>query len=326
MPNVCNRHSKGRLCTWVLCAMAMFSPQLHAQCADIRLHQRIDYSQLWSDFTVLASDEMQGRKTASEGSQKARDYLIERFQQLQLRTFSRYQGYQQPFTLHGLFSDTRAVNLVGWYKGHTYPEQFIVVSAHYDHLGKQMGKVFNGADDNASGVAGLLSLARSLQQNPTAHSVIFLATDAEEKGLYGARAFTDALPVKAEQIRFNLNLDMISRGGRKNRLYVLGASRHQVFDELVEFAVKHAGLCLNSRQRARYFRHSGRLEALDWHRASDHYEFDKIGVPYLYVGVETHGDYHTEDDTVEQVNQRFYSAAVETSLIILRQMDKLPQP
>ena len=92
--------------------------------------------------------------------------------------------------------------------------KYIVITAHYDHLGIQSGKLFYGADDNASGVAAMLAIASFLPMIDLHHSIIFLATDAEEKGLIGARVALDYFPIELSQIVFNLNLDMIAQVGK----------------------------------------------------------------------------------------------------------------
>ena len=110
----------------------------------------------------------------------------------------------------------------------------MVIGAHYDHLGlgnesslapSQIGQVHAGADDNASGVAVLVALARQCQKTPWTHDVVFVAFDAEEMGLQGARAFVKALPVpKDRTIALNINLDMVARGD-KNELYIAGTAQ-----------------------------------------------------------------------------------------------------
>lgn len=115
--------------------------------------------------------------------------------------------------------------MVGYLPGCTYPEHYIAVTAHYDHLGKQGHKIFHGADDNASGVAVMLELASRLSQRCPAYSYIFIATDAEEGGLYGSKAFIAAPPLALNNIVLNLNLDMLGRPDRRGRLYLTGAKR-----------------------------------------------------------------------------------------------------
>ena len=108
-----------------------------------------------------------------------------------------------------------------------------MITAHYDHIGHQDSKVFNGADDNASGVAAMLTLARKIKEVGSNNSVIFVATDAEEKGLWGSKHFVNFPPIKLEDIQYNINLDMVARGEVKNRLYVSGTRKNNILKTLI---------------------------------------------------------------------------------------------
>lgn len=274
------------------------------------------------DVITLADDEMQGRKNGTEGIQKAREYLIQRFTDVGLQPFDKYKDYQQHFILEQWLNDIEGVNILGWIPGQRNPEEFIVVTAHYDHIGMTGRRIFNGADDNASGVAALLALADSLQKTPPNHSVIFLATDAEEKGLIGANAFVSDPPVNLQQIKVNLNLDMLSQGGFKKRLYVFGPRIFPEFEQIYEETKDTAGLCLKPGRQgvARGFAESRRI---NWRTVSDHGAFHKKDIPFLFVGVNEHHLYHTENDTFENIQADFFVAAAETSLKLLQGLDKL---
>src|SRR5690606_18370697 len=101
------------------------------------------------------------------------------------------------------------LNVLGWIKGTENPDSFIVISAHYDHEGVKKGIIYNGADDNASGVSALFSFAEYFKSNPPKHSVILAAFDAEELGLRGSKYFVENPIVPLEKIRLNINLDMV---------------------------------------------------------------------------------------------------------------------
>lgn len=264
---------------------------------------------------------MEGRKNGSVGNQKAREYLSDRFASIGLNQFDNLDGYKQHFEIERWLSNITGVNIVGWIQGSLHPDKFIVVSAHYDHIGTSGRRIFNGADDNASGVAAILALAKELKHMPPQHSVIFIATDAEEKGLLGAKAFLESPPVAVNSIQVNLNLDMLSQGGFKKRLYVYGPRLFPQFSELYSEVADKAGLCLKRGRQpvARGFAESRRV---NWRTASDHGAFYKKGIPFLFVGVNEHQYYHTENDTYENIESDFYVAAVETSLKILLGMDK----
>ncbi|MBN7819472.1 M28 family peptidase [Bowmanella yangjiangensis] len=275
---------------------------------------------LWRHLQVLSSDEMEGRRTGSHGAELARSYIKQVFTDLGLRTF--HNSYEMPFTHHFVIGQLSGVNLVGWLPGKGYSECFIVVSAHYDHLGKQGHRIFNGADDNASGVSVLLYLAAALKTHPAEHSVIFLATDAEERGLYGARAFVDAPPVTLSSMVVNLNLDMLGYGGSGNKLWVGGSKKHPQLLPAVNASIGLAPLRLKTGVEgiARGYRSRAWI---NYDRASDHAVFGQAGIPYLYLGVGEHRFYHTEEDEIERIDRDYFSKAAETALIVLRQLDQL---
>src|SRR5262249_20009595 len=141
----------------------------------------IDTSALLHDLQVLSLDAMQGREVDTEGGRKAREYVLARFKASGLMPFG--GSFEMPFTFpaggrrgggirHG-------VNLVGRLDGRRPGGPFIVVSAHYDHVGVKNGEIYNGADDNASGTAALLALAAYFHSHPTDHPLIFAAFDGE---------------------------------------------------------------------------------------------------------------------------------------------------
>ena len=302
--------------------MGSLSEAALASCRDIRLSGSVDAEVLWKDFSTLASEQMQGRKTGTPGSKLAREYIANQFNALSLKTFEQGEGYFLPFRYEMAFDEITGVNVAGWIEGKTFPEDFIVITAHYDHLGTHGRKIFYGADDNASGVAALISIARDVVEKGSHYSVLFLATDAEEKGLYGAKAFVQEPPLAIEKMRFNLNLDMLSQGGRKKALYVSGGRTDERFKGIIKQVKEEAGICLVKGHRAPRSG-SAMSNRINWRQASDHYAFSKKNIPYLFVGVSTHSYYHTPKDTVESVEPTFYTGAVETSLMLFRGLDAL---
>ncbi|WP_343845777.1 M28 family peptidase [Bowmanella denitrificans] len=276
--------------------------------------------QLWQHLQILSSDAMEGRKTGSSGAELARDYIKQVFRQNQLQAFA--ENYEMPFRHEFAIGELVGVNILGWLPGKSKPQQYIVVSAHYDHLGKQGKRIFNGADDNASGVAVMLYLASVLHAQRTEHSVIFLATDAEEAGLYGAQAFVASPPVALSAIKLNLNLDMLGYGGRQQQLYVGGTRHYPHLLSAVERAIAQAPvtLSLGLEGLARGYKGKGWI---DYRRASDHAAFDQQGIAFLYLGVGEHRFYHTEYDEIGRIDRRFFTRAAETALVLLRESDQL---
>jgi hypothetical protein len=153
----------------------------------------VDSARLLEDVRVLSADAMEGRGAGTKGGAMARAYVVRRFADAGLKPLG--ASFEQPFELPARAGAAKSgVNVVGYVAGRAHPERFIVVTAHYDHLGVREGVVYNGADDNASGVAVLLQLAARFggARRPE-NSIIFAALDAEELGLLGARAFVKRL-------------------------------------------------------------------------------------------------------------------------------------
>ena len=134
--------------------------------------QQFDAEQLLRDVETLSSEAMAGRKAGTAGGAKARDYVARRFKESGLEFYA--PSPLQPFT----FTEPRATveqqgaNVVGYVKGKTFPHRYLVVTAHYDHLGVRNGEIYNGADDNASGTAALFAMGKYFSKHRPAHSII----------------------------------------------------------------------------------------------------------------------------------------------------------
>lgn len=306
------------------------------ECANPSYSSQLGTEQLKTDLEILASDDFAGRRAGTKGAKMARDYLAKRYREIGLAKIkpirqttdeiAQEEGldnhYFHLFSMNGLFNDKYGINVVGLKRGTEFPDRYIVITAHYDHLGKKGGKTFNGADDNASGVAGMLSVAERLQSKPTRYSFVFLATDFEEAGLYGAKAFVENPPIPRENIELNVNLDMISQPGRRNKLFVAGTKNNEQLKALLAQVQTEAGLCLVAG-------HDGRTKSrftpdyIDWRRASDHWAFVRRDIPYLFVSVDEHRFYHKASDTFENVPLDFYYSAVDSVHLLIEQVDLL---
>jgi Zn-dependent M28 family amino/carboxypeptidase len=174
--------------------------------------------------------------------------------------------------------------------------------------------VYNGADDNASGVAGLLAAASRFARRPPRHSIIFAAFDAEEFGLRGASTFVAAPPVPVERIALNVNLDMIGRNAR-GELYAAGAHHRPYLRPLVERVAARASVKLLQGHD------DPKLGQNDWTFQSDHGAFHRAGVPFLYFGVEDHPDYHKPTDDFEKLSPEFFVRAAETVTAAVELLD-----
>lgn len=273
-----------------------------------------DPKKLAQELKELSSSVMDGRRTGTEGNRKARIYIIDHLKQLGVERF--VPGYEQPFSVSqagSLAQGTGGVNILGVIPGKK--QETIVISAHYDHLGSRDGKVYYGADDNASGTVALLAMAEYFKKNAPEHRIIIAFFDAEEMGLRGSRYFVGATDLEKENIVLNVNMDMVARGD-KNELYVCGTSYYPQLKAPVETIQKPEGIAL-------LFGHDGTSEGSDnWTNQSDQGSFHAKKIPFLYFGVEDHPDYHRATDTFDKVNQDFYAKSVETILLSVKALDR----
>lgn len=286
---------------------------------------RLDTARMVDDLRVLASSRFEGRATDAPGGALASVFVATRFRELGLTPFG--GQYEQPFQFlhHSVraiwrqnrpFSRTftQARNIVGYVPGRTRPDEFVVVSAHFDHLGVYRREVYAGADDNASGTAALLALAAWVQAHPLDRTVVFAAFDAEELGLRGARAFVSALPFPKERLRLDLNIDMIGRADF-GRVFVSGVRYHpDLLLPIVEHAARNSAVSVHI-GHDRPVLLTGLID--NWTMASDHGAFHEAAIPFLYFGVEDHTDVHRPTDLAERIDPQFYGGVAETVLSAL---------
>ncbi|RZK19697.1 MAG: M28 family peptidase [Pedobacter sp.] len=269
-------------------------------------------NQLLRDVEVLSSDAYEGRKTGTKGAEMARAYIIERFQKLGLKSYPQNVNYAQEFTFNSRGgAKVNGTNLIGYIPGKG--TNVIVVSAHYDHLGVVKDQVFNGADDNASGTAGLLKIAAYFAKNKPNNTIIFASFDAEEMGLQGAKAFVANPPVNINTIAVNLNMDMISHSD-KGELYVAGTFKYPDLKKYVDTTRKEIKVILGH--------DDPKLGHDDWTNQSDQGAFNAKNIPFLYFGVEDHKDYHKATDEYSTITKQFFSDAANAVLDVVINIDK----
>ncbi len=311
-----------RLFLAALIAVLLFSATSQTQklAPEIR-SEAFDAARLLSDLKTLSADDMEGRKPNTPGSAKARAFIEKRFQESGIKQFG--DTYLQSFSLKSSKDNDgpQGINVVGFIKGKQHPDQYIVITAHYDHLGVKNGKIYNGTNDNASGVAALFALASYFQKHAPSHSLIFAALDAEEEGLKGARKFVRDPLVDRQAIVLNVNVDMVCRD-KKNTLYAVGTHQYPFLKPFladigrapVTFLLGHDGTAASED---------------DWTRDSDHYEFHKAKIPFIYFGTEDSKYHHEADDDFENIEPAFFVSAVETVLEAVKRIDaglNFPKP
>lgn len=296
--------------------LAVTAQTADKQTADNRTKSKLfDADRLLTDVRTLSADDMEGRSADRQGMRKARDYVDKRFVESGLQSFG--GSFRQEFEIkqRGAAQSLTGVNFVGWLKGKKDPDKFIVITAHYDHDGVKDGMVYNGADDNASGTAALFAIASYFKKSQPDHSLIFVAFDAEEKGLLGSRYFVANLPVKKESVLLNVNMDMVSRND-KGELYAAGAFHYPQLRLALVAAQKKAKVKL-------LLGHDDpKLGRDDWTNQSDHATFHADKIPFIYFGVEDHPDYHKPTDDFANIQPEFYVKAAEAIVEAIKQIDK----
>ncbi len=257
--------------------------------------ETISKEELLAHNQYLSSDVLKGRKTGDPENIMARNYITETFLSQNLEVVL------QPFSFDRNDKTHYATNVITTIKGTVNPDNYIAVTAHFDHVGIDKpidnDSIYNGADDNASGTSALMVMAKYFKQNPPKNSLIFIALDAEEMGLQGAKYFVENKSDK--NILLNINMDMISRNDA-NEIYICGTrftpSLKNYFESIPEETFP-VSIKLG---------HDG-LDGKDsWVTYSDHAHFYKNDIPFLYFGVEDHPDYHKPSDEFENIHPDFY--------------------
>jgi len=197
-------------------------------------------------------------------------------------------------------------NVVGYVKGTEMPEEVVIITAHYDHVGKKAGVIYNGADDNGSGTVAILelaeafALARRLGMGPK-RSVLFMLLTGEEKGLLGSSYYVTHPLFPLENTIANLNIDMIGRIDNRyvdnpDYIYLIGSDKispelHMISEEANE---KHTGLILD-------YTYNDDNDPNRFYYRSDHYNFAKNGIPVIFYFTGVHEDYHRPGDEVDKI-------------------------
>jgi hypothetical protein len=212
-------------------------------------------------------------------------------------------------------------NVIGYLPGRgPNRDEYIVVGAHYDHLGfgevgsrvGAVGQLHNGADDNASGTTAMMQLAEEIVLSGSLNrSVIFMGYSAEEIGLIGSRHFVDNPLIPLEQITAMLNLDMVGRL-RDNTLYVGGSGTAEPFEALVAAADAASPVELKSMGKGGV-------------GPSDHASFARAKIPVLFLFTGLHADYHTPSDDPETVNAEGIAHIREVAFDLVQGIDRMPK-
>lgn len=278
-------------------------------CSSPQEVKTLNTDQLIADIEYLSSDELEGRLVGTPANAKARAFLVQRFEEIGAQPFK--GEFEHPFTFMRRGEELTGVNVIGSITGKT--DSVILITAHYDHLGVRDSLIYNGADDNASGTAGLLAMMDYFSDVEPNHTLVFAALDAEEGGLNGAVALASDSTF-LQRVVLNINMDMIAQN-EKNELYAVGTYHFPEFKPVLE-GVETGDISL-------MFGHDRPEDGnQDWTFASDHGAFFRQGVPFIYFGVEDHEHYHQATDEFETIPQEFYKNSTQVILNAVLAMDE----
>ena len=273
-------------------------------------YESIKADELKKNLMVIASDEMEGRQTGSEGQKKAGVYMIDYYKNLGVSYPKALGSYYQKVPKEALKSRRGELpdseNILAFIEGAEKPEEIIVISAHYDHVGTNNGVVYNGADDDGSGTVAVMEIAEAFQQAKKAgkgpkRSILFLHVTGEEHGLLGSKYYSENPVFDLKNTVANLNIDMIGRSDKenegKNYVYVIGSDMLSTELKKINVAANKAtqNLELN-------YKYDDPNDPMRLYYRSDHYNFAKHGIPVAFFFDGIHEDYHQPTDDPEKID------------------------
>ena len=273
--------------------------------------KNISIESLKKNLFVIASDEMQGRDTGSEGQKKAGQYIIDFYKKNGVRYPKGAEDYYQKIPAEFLNAKRNenlpdSENIWAYIEGSDKKEEIVVLSAHYDHVGIKNGEIYNGADDDGSGTVALMEIAVAFQKaknegHGPSRSVLILHMTGEEHGLHGSRYYSENPLFPLANTIADVNIDMIGRrdefhSDSNNYVYIIGS------DYLSSDLFK---LCENANKKftnlALDYKYNDKNDPNRYYYRSDHYNFAKNGIPSVFIFNGTHADYHKPTDEVSKI-------------------------
>jgi len=269
----------------------------------------ITADELKEHLYIFASDEFEGRDTGERGQKLAAEYLKNYYIQLGIPSplggDDYYQEVPGSYFTRGTVKDTE--NVLAYIEGSEFPDEIVVISSHYDHVGiDDQGRIYNGADDDGSGTVAILEIAEAFKKAKDdglgpRRSILFLNVTGEEKGLVGSRFYSENPVWPIENHVTNLNIDMIGRIGEGmedagDYVYLIGSDRlstdlHDISEEMNQ---KYLQMNLD-------YTFNDENDPNRFYFRSDHYNFAKHDIPVIFYFNGVHEDYHKHTDTPDKI-------------------------
>ena len=284
---------------------------------------------------TIASDEMEGRETGSKGQKKAGLYMIEQYKKSGISFPKGASDFYQP--VPAAFMNAKrnqnlpdSENIWAYIEGSEKPNEVLVISAHYDHVGIKDGEVYNGADDDGSGTVALIEMAKAFakakkQGHGPKRSILFLHVTGEEHGLHGSRYYSENPLFPIENTIADINIDMIGRRDTlhpktNNYVYVIGSDRlsselHTINEEV---NAKYTQLELD-------YKYNDRKDPERIYFRSDHYNFAKKGIPAIFFFNGIHADYHQSSDTPDKIEYDALAKRAQLAFVLAWELANRPE-
>ena len=292
---------------------------------NIKFSETIIVEDLERHLNILASDSLEGRETGKRGQKMAANYIMNHFKKIGIPAYKKNK-YFQKFKVNsgkhlckcddcdmnfmkkilGRKQKIKGENVLGYIEGTDLKDEVIIITAHYDHLGKHDSLIFNGADDNGSGTVAAMEIAEAFMLAKKEgfgprRSVLVMMVSGEEKGLLGSKYYTKNPIYPLEKTVVNLNIDMIGRIGdfkeNGNYIYLIGSDRisKELHNLSEEENKKYIGLELD-------YTFNKEDDPNRYYFRSDHYNFAKNNIPVIFYFNGIHEDYHKPTDTLEKID------------------------
>jgi len=271
----------------------------------------ISNDRLRTNLTYIASDETEGRETGSDGQKKAGKFMIDFYKKHGVSFPKGAKDYYQSVPAAFLNAKRNenlpdSENIWAYIEGSEKPEEIVVISAHYDHVGIKNGEVYNGADDDGSGTVALMEMAVAFQKakkegHGPKRSILILHVTGEEHGLHGSRYYAENPLFPLVNTVADVNIDMIGRRDdlhkdSNNYVYVIGSDylSSDLYNICESVNKEYTKLDLD-------YKYNDKKDPNRFYYRSDHYNFAKNGIPSVFLFNGTHDDYHRASDEVSKI-------------------------
>jgi hypothetical protein len=263
------------------------------------------------NLEIIASDEMEGRDTGSEGQKKAGRFIVDFYKKHGVGFPKGATDYYQHIPAAYLNAKRNknlpdSENIWAFIEGSEKPEEIVVISAHYDHIGMKNGEIYNGADDDGSGTVAIMEIAAAFQKaknkgHGPKRSILIIHMTGEEHGLHGSRYYTENPLFPLANTVANVNIDMIGRRdpfheNTNDYVYLIGSDylSTDLYNVCEAVNKKNNFLTID-------YKYNDKSDPNRYYYRSDHYNFAKKGIPVVFLYNGEHADYHKPTDEVSKI-------------------------